>query len=270
MTNPETVPTEGRCSIVDACASSPRLGKRGKKGSRFQVESAAAKDEATTKQGAADVQSGQRKGGASAVLSTPAICGSGEKGAADIQSGQRKRGASTALATPAIVESGTESATVANRVVAKRPKVMKSHLDSLCGVCGLPEPGCSGGLSCPACTASLSAERGLVFMPGQRVWCRGFGPMWPARVDIISFASAMDNAPYLVVFYGEKTHAWVRHEQLSAWGSRRPPSAGSIPSKWQRRFAKAIGEVHSEEASGSNRTAVALVQKHAGEDRPGI
>ncbi|OLP87387.1 hypothetical protein AK812_SmicGene31395 [Symbiodinium microadriaticum] len=86
-----------------------------------------------------------------------------------------------------------------------------------CGVCG---------------TAVERKGLGLRHAVGDRVWCSGYGPRWPAKVDMISFDGAEDREPYCVSFYGENTKA-----KLMFWGSIKP----SRPAKrWQRRFDVAV------------------------------
>ncbi|CAE6973184.1 unnamed protein product [Symbiodinium sp. CCMP2592] len=107
-------------------------------------------------------------------------------------------------------------------------------LEVRCGVCGtaVERKG-----SCQDCTSALSAQLGLRHAVGDRVWCSGYGPRWPAQVDMISFDGAEDGEPYLVSFYGEKTNAWVSEAKLNDWGSIKP----SRPAKrWQRRFDVAL------------------------------
>ncbi|CAE7559511.1 unnamed protein product [Symbiodinium necroappetens] len=103
-----------------------------------------------------------------------------------------------------------------------------------CGVCGtaVERKG-----SCQDCTSALSAQLGLRHAVGDRVWCSGYGPRWPAKVDMISFDGAEDREPYCVSFYGENTKAWVSEAKLMFWGSIKP----SRPAKrWQRRFDVAV------------------------------
>eukprot|EP00439_Symbiodinium_sp_Y106_P028111 s434_g3.t1 len=107
-------------------------------------------------------------------------------------------------------------------------------LEVCCGVCGtaVERKG-----SCQDCTSTLSAQLGLRHAVGDRVWCSGYGPRWPAQVDMISFDGAEDTEPYCVSFYGEKTKAWVSEAKLIDWGSIKP----SRPAKrWQRRFDVAL------------------------------
>lgn len=113
----------------------------------------------------------------------------------------------------------------------------------VCGGRGVPK-----SASCDSCTAELSAKRGLRFARGQRVWCRGFGPTWPARVAGLSFASPEDPKPYFVLFFGDWMGAWVGDGSLCAWDAR---SRGSLAlsnlrgceskrRKTQRAFAAAM------------------------------
>ncbi|CAE7658653.1 unnamed protein product [Symbiodinium sp. CCMP2456] len=86
-------------------------------------------------------------------------------------------------------------------------------------------------------TGDLDARLGLRHAVGDRVWCSGYGPRWPAKVEMISFDGAEDTEPYCVSFYGEKTKAWVSEAKLMFWGSIKP----SRPAKrWQRRFDVAV------------------------------
>eukprot|EP00928_Gymnodinium_smaydae_P073928 TRINITY_DN57026_c0_g1_i1.p1 TRINITY_DN57026_c0_g1~~TRINITY_DN57026_c0_g1_i1.p1 ORF type:complete len:698 (-),score=98.21 TRINITY_DN57026_c0_g1_i1:252-2345(-) len=83
------------------------------------------------------------------------------------------------------------------------------------------------------------------FKVGQIVWCRGFGPLWPARVEIVEADDAQDSTPYAVKFYGETTCAWVAEGKLHDWDSRKPQQLKLLPQRWRTRMAKAIEEAQS-------------------------
>ncbi|CAJ1350350.1 unnamed protein product, partial [Effrenium voratum] len=71
---------------------------------------------------------------------------------------------------------------------AKKPKeepLSKKRKVEVCSVCGGFSP--FAPMSCDTCTADLSKRRRLRFGCGELVWCRGFGPKWPARVAAVGF-----------------------------------------------------------------------------------
>eukprot|EP00931_Biecheleriopsis_adriatica_P118700 TRINITY_DN94043_c0_g1_i1.p1 TRINITY_DN94043_c0_g1~~TRINITY_DN94043_c0_g1_i1.p1 ORF type:complete len:387 (-),score=64.21 TRINITY_DN94043_c0_g1_i1:38-1198(-) len=69
-------------------------------------------------------------------------------------------------------------------------------------------------LCCEVCAKKISKQRALKFVTAQPVWCRGFGPMWPAFIKEIGFTARDDPQPYFVEFFGDHKHAWVSEERL--------------------------------------------------------
>lgn len=117
-----------------------------------------------------------------------------------------------------------------------------------CGICGgaaQPGKGLGAPLSCATCTDALRKRRRLSFCPGQRVWCRGFGPTWPAQVCQLSFGSPQDACPYWIRFFGESRGAWVSEVKLMPWGqfsraSNRHPNLKR--KEWRARYDAALAE----------------------------
>lgn len=115
----------------------------------------------------------------------------------------------------------------------------------VCSICGCPDP-CAPS-SCPNCTVHLLSESNAFNLTlEQRVWCRGFGPSWPARIEAIGFQAVDDPQPFWVKFYGENNFAWVGEKNLAPWASRKPPALGSLPAKFRRRMASALEEANAE------------------------
>jgi len=109
-----------------------------------------------------------------------------------------------------------------------------------CRICAQPNAGTFS--SCDACTTTLSAKRGLLFGNDQLVWCRGFGPVWPACIDAVSFKADDDSKPYWVKFFGESSHAWVCEGKLLAWDSKKAAALDTFPKKWRSQMAAAMDE----------------------------
>ncbi|CAE7399818.1 unnamed protein product [Symbiodinium natans] len=133
-----------------------------------------------------------------------------------------------------------------NKVPRLRQKPEASEPPAVrCGVCGVAME--SAG-SCRDCTSMLSEKFALRYVVGDRVWCSGYGPRWPAKVEVIAFDNAEDTEPYCVSFYAEKTSAWVSEAKLMPWASTKP----SRPAKrWHRRFNAALAAAEADsEPSG--------------------
>jgi len=111
-----------------------------------------------------------------------------------------------------------------------------------CCICGRAGLSGNGLRSCESCTASLSEDRGLKFVSGQRVWCRGFGPIWPAQIEMISFSDKEDGEPYCVKFFGDRRAAWVSEAKLVEWSERSPAKPQMLPQRYRRLMAKALEE----------------------------
>merc|ERR1719383_184227 len=97
----------------------------------------------------------------------------------------------------------------------------------LCSICGEGSPSelnNEARLSCADCTVKLHKHKRLSLLPGDIVWCGGFGPSWPARVAMVSFTHYQDACPYFVEFFGVTSGAWVAEGKLTRWGSRNPKS----------------------------------------------
>jgi len=77
---------------------------------------------------------------------------------------------------------------------------------------------------------------------GQRVWCRGFGPIWPAQIEMISFSDKEDGEPYCVKFFGDRRAAWVSEAKLVEWSERSPAKPQMLPQRYRRLMAKALEE----------------------------
>lgn len=117
-----------------------------------------------------------------------------------------------------------------------------------CSICGSADN--CGPLSCPDCTAALLEDLGpLNFTLGQRVWCRGFGPMWPAKIEAVGFQSRSDKEPWCVRFYGEKSIAWVGDAKLVPWRSREPVKVSSLPSRYRKAMEVALKVANDDEAA---------------------
>eukprot|EP00928_Gymnodinium_smaydae_P043860 TRINITY_DN29311_c0_g2_i1.p1 TRINITY_DN29311_c0_g2~~TRINITY_DN29311_c0_g2_i1.p1 ORF type:complete len:650 (-),score=160.07 TRINITY_DN29311_c0_g2_i1:84-2033(-) len=146
----------------------------------------------------------------------------------------------------------TVEARASSRVAAKRVKVDgASSLGSAAQPSSAKTPPFEGEAPQGASNGQVVASDGrdLRFAPGARVWCRGFGPTWPARILDIKEGDDADKKPYRVCFLGEGTQAFVAERNLSPIESRAPPAPTSLPARWRSRMARALAVLEAEKRS---------------------
>lgn len=132
--------------------------------------------------------------------------------------GDRTCGSKIAVETPAVGELAvTALAAEATVTDVLQAKALATAADAAATA---SDPAAAALVDVPPVVATLHASVPRIFAKGQLGWCRGFGPLWPVRIEAVELDD--DPKPYLVKFFGDKRVAWVCEAKLQGWRASTP------------------------------------------------